>query len=179
MAHDPTVRSLQYWLAYVLPILRIPEFALGGCIAIAVRNGWILRVHLLPSLVALVLAYVASLFLPSLWSQRAVLVIPCVLIIASLASTNVAGKATAVRNGWLRLGEWSFAFYLFHYPIIECFSRIASEMAITNEFWRAGIVSLAALMISLFASFLLYQTIENPLVRLLGRYKYTPISIHS
>ena len=168
MAHDSTVHSVQYWMTYVLPVLRLPEFVLGSSAAIAVRNDWLPRITLGPAIVSLVAFYAASLFLPSLWSQRAVLVLPSLWVITALAQKNAHGQATHFSPTALRLGEWSFAFYLFHYPAIELVSRLLSTTIIPEARLRFWVVAIAAAGIATASSWLLYIAVERPLTRAFG-----------
>ncbi|HEX4126757.1 MAG TPA: hypothetical protein VHX67_04175, partial [Acidimicrobiales bacterium] len=59
--------------------------------------------------------YLFDGFAPRYATSVAVTVIPFALLIYAAASTDLDGKPSFLRHRWLiRLGEWSYCFYLFH-----------------------------------------------------------------
>ncbi|MHC2185756.1 peptidoglycan/LPS O-acetylase OafA/YrhL [Rathayibacter agropyri] len=164
MAHDASLRSVQYWVLYVVPVLRLPEFVLGICAAIAVRDGWFRPGSPALPAVALVLSYAVALFLPSLWSQKAVVVFPCVWLIAAWAARDAYGPRKS-DSGWLRrLGEWSFAFYLVHQPMLVLFARAPRS----SDAVESLLLLAAAALASVAAAAALHYGLERPLMRRWG-----------
>ncbi|PPG71204.1 acyltransferase [Rathayibacter rathayi] len=161
MAHDSSARSVQYWILYVLPIGRLPEFVLGICAAIAVRDGWFRPASRGLPAVVLVLAYVATLFLPTLWSQKAVVVLPCLWLIAALAAHDASEPRQHGSPLWRRLGEWSFAFYLIHQPVLVLLSGAARSSGPRESLLLLAVAALA----STAAAAALYYGLERPLMR--------------
>ncbi|PPF26944.1 acyltransferase [Rathayibacter tritici] len=161
MAHDSSVRSVQYWLLYVLPVGRLPEFVLGICAAIAVRDGWFRPASRALPAVVLVLAYIGALFLPALWSQKAVIVLPCLWLIAALAAHDARGPRGDGSPWWRRLGEWSFAFYLIHQPVLVLLSGAARSSGPGESLLLLAVAALT----SAASAAALYYGLERPLMR--------------
>ncbi|AZZ56252.1 acyltransferase family protein [Rathayibacter iranicus] len=163
MAHDTSLRSVQYWTLYVFPVLRLPEFVLGVCAAVAVRDGWFRPGSPALPAMALVLAYVVALFLPSLWSQKAVVVLPCAWLIAAWATRDAYGPRMTGSEWSRRLGEWSFAFYLVHQPMLVLFARASRSSAVVEL-----LLLFAAALASVVAAAALHYGLERPLMRRWG-----------
>lgn len=175
MPLDPNVTSVAYWIAYVAPIFRLPEFIIDGCLALAIRAGWFMRICVWVPFVILVLAYIACLFMPTLWTHRAVLVLPNAWLILALASKN-SKTASATAPRWLMtLGEVSFGFYLFHYPILEVVTRQAQNQQIISGGFEIPMAAVATLVVTLALSWVLYRFVEQPLVNAYGRRKLPAI----
>ena len=119
------------------PIYRIGEFVIGICLAMLMRGGW--RPNWNPHVVAvgLVVDYAVAaealrLAFKHGWSLNAsryvasFIFLPAVVIaVAAFASADLQGKRTLVSNGTtVTLGEWSYAMYLSHVPILYLVSRI-------------------------------------------------------
>ncbi|WP_338697126.1 acyltransferase [Streptomyces sp. Q6] len=111
-----------------LPVIRLPEFVLGLALALAVGRG--LRVPLRPGVLAAVFAAYTVVYVhrdPWLsdaaagqlaWSVRPLVALFSVLVIVAYVQRERDG-----RRGWLcgpvmvRLGAWSYAFYLLHQTV--------------------------------------------------------------
>ncbi|MCY0926330.1 hypothetical protein OTB20_08945 [Streptomyces sp. H27-H1] len=106
--------------------------------------------------------------MPYLYGQRAVMILPIVLLIAAAASADIKGGPSLFRNRTMVwLGEVSFAFYLLHY-ITMCSLR----WALGEEMYSLP-VTLALLagvgVVTLLMSWGLFAWVKNPLVRRFGR----------
>lgn len=113
-----------------LPILRLNEFVLGMLVAHAMRLGWRTRVPLIAVLVTLgglvMLARagakgrldpVLAGFVSDTTNEW--LLVIFTLMIVSTASAELRGsRSLFARRSMVRLGEWSFAFYLVHATLI-------------------------------------------------------------
>ncbi|MEK8143205.1 DUF418 domain-containing protein [Streptomyces sp. M10(2022)] len=89
------------------------------------------------------------------------------LLVAAAAAADVEGRRTYLTSPWMiRLGHWSFAWYLFHEIVIRALlgwlGRPVSQAG-TAKMW------LMALVISLTVAALAYHWVEHPLERLLRR----------
>ncbi|WP_372345097.1 acyltransferase family protein [Streptomyces sp. KL116D] len=111
-----------------LPVTRLPEFALGLTLALAVGRG--LRLPLRPGvLAALFAAYTVGYVHRDAWFAEAVAdqlawsVRPLVALFSVAVIVACAGREREGRRGWLcsavmvRLGAWSYAFYLLHQTV--------------------------------------------------------------
>ncbi|MEV7027952.1 acyltransferase [Kitasatospora sp. NPDC093558] len=164
MDNEPTTSATQYWFAYVLPFPRLLDFALGILVARAVMAGRWRNIGMVWSLVLLAVSFVAASFVPHIYGQRAVTVVPAVLLIAAGAIADNEGRPSAVRNRvMVWLGEVSFAFYLLHYVVLattrkllgtELYSGPATAALLAGEF-----------VVALLASWALYALVERPITR--------------
>ncbi|MDJ0382029.1 acyltransferase [Streptomyces sp. G-G2] len=159
----------QYWFSYVLPPVRMLDFALGILVALAVKHGRWRNIGMIWSSLLLVGAYWLSFHVPYLYGQRAVMILPIALLIAATAIADIEGRFTLFRSrAMIWLGEISFAFYLLHYTAISTLRKLlgAQEMYSTG----VGLAMLAGTaVVTVLASWVLYVTVETPLVRRFGR----------
>ena len=171
---DPAIRL---WALDYFPPTRTLQFVLGVVVGLAVKRGWRPPVGL-PVAVALVLAGHMALipwsqavpdgFWYSPYSASHLLSAPLfALLVASAATADLQGRRTGLGGPWMiRLGHWSFAWYLFHEIVIRALVGHLGRpdtQAATLKLW------LLALGISLVVAAMAYQWVEHPLERLLRR----------
>ncbi|HEX4704667.1 MAG TPA: acyltransferase [Pseudonocardiaceae bacterium] len=159
---------LQYFLAYILPPVRLLDFALGVLIARAVLTGRWRNIGMVPAGILLIGSYVLTQYVPYLYAQRAVCVVPFALLIASAATADVRGRRTWLRNRVMTwLGEVSFAFYLLHFIVITVVLKYTRSLLGVQYFSTpAGIaVLLGTLVIAVGLSSVLYVCFERPITR--------------
>lgn len=107
-------------------IVRIPEFCLGGCIAL-LREKIPHRTSLSNKIIALIyLAFLSLLLVPSLLFSELVNFHPIFYLILSLFLASFIILYSGVWNRkvnriFLLIGKMSYALYLVHYPLIEIF----------------------------------------------------------
>ncbi|MFE0511300.1 acyltransferase family protein [Streptomyces sp. NPDC058964] len=157
-----------YWFSYVLPPVRMVDFALGILVALAVRHGRWRNIGMIPSFLLLAGGYWLTYHVPYLYGQRAAMIIPIVLVIAAAATADVEGRFTPFRNrAMVWLGEISFAFYLLHYTVLSWLRKeLGTEMYST----AAGISMLVGAAVgTVVLSWVLYSVVEAPLVRRFSR----------
>lgn len=108
------------------PVARLSEFVLGMCAAHAIRVGW--RPRLSPVAVYILgAAFLSWLLLsPSLLpgglvgagiraSANEWMIILCLLLIIAVAARDLTGRRSLLRSlPLVKLGEWSYCFYLVH-----------------------------------------------------------------
>ncbi|MFF1409684.1 acyltransferase family protein [Streptomyces sp. NPDC058289] len=169
--HDSSVS--QYWFSYVLPPVRMADFALGILVALAVKHGRWRNIGMIWSSLLLAACYWLTFHVPYLYGQRAVLIVPIVLLIAAAASADIEGRPSLFRHrAMVWLGEISFAFYLLHY-ITMCSLR----WALGEEQMYSLPVTLGLLAgvgaATLLMSWGLFAWVETPLVRRFGRSRRT------
>lgn len=163
-----------------LPLLRLPEFVLGMAIAWAVRCGWRPRLPVWLGLGSLALAIGAVIAVPVLLAghpalpvimafSNEVVAVACALTVLSVAVRTMAGRSTIFASRvHVRLGEWSFAFYLIHATLVYIVLAIVGyqEPSWRNLGWFA-----ALLAASLIASAVLHHGVEKPIERAMRRWK--------
>lgn len=169
----------QQWLGWRLdywPVTRLVQFVAGVVAGVAVRRGARPPVGY-PAAVALVVAYHAGLLV---WQEAAAGMAPqwgphsgsqwwstglFVLLIAAAADRDRGGRATGVTSDWsIRLGHWSFAWYLVHEIVVRVWVHHRPEavgLAATAAAWTV------LLVLSLAAAGLLYAFVEHPAERFL------------
>ncbi|MFB7123730.1 acyltransferase family protein [Kitasatospora sp. NPDC056273] len=175
---DPTVRG---WLLDYLPPARTPQFVLGVVTGLAVRHGVLPRVRLLrpgllPAAAAVLLFHV--LLVPwhaavpdSSWygpySASQLLSAPLfAALLAAAARCDAAGAPPRLLAGRtaVRLGEWSYAWYLVHEIGVRCWLAVQGRPA-------PGAATLGVWLLlaggSLVAAGALYRWVERPCERLL------------
>ncbi|MFD5787647.1 acyltransferase family protein [Streptomyces sp. NPDC087866] len=165
--HESSVS--QYWFSYVLPPVRMADFALGILVALAVKHGRWRNIGMAWSALLLAASYAATAYVPYLYGQRAVMIVPIVLLIAATATADIEGRATWFRSrAMIWLGEVSFAFYLVHY-IVLCSLRWA--LGEDRMFSTPATVAMmaGAAVTSLLMSWALYAWVEKPFVRKYSR----------
>lgn len=163
------------WLAALpLPILRVPEFVLGMCLAWAMRHGWRPRIPVFGSYVLLAGLAVVVFLLPRFERAAPVagLVSPfalqfaaigCGLLIVASVVRELAGNA-----GWsgtraiVTLGEWSYAFYLIHSTLIYA---ALGAFGFQGGGLRAAGWFVAMLVASVVAAGVLHLVVERPMER--------------
>ncbi|MGW8765243.1 acyltransferase family protein [Streptomyces sp. NPDC055815] len=159
---------VHYWFAYIMPLPRILDFALGILVARAVMlNRW-RNIGMIWSAVLLAAGYVASYYVPYLYAQRATCLIPAVMLIAAAAVADRDGRFTLFRSrAMVWLGNVSFAFYLLHFIVLAWFRKLlGTEMYGT----ATGIAIIAGeAVVTLLASWALYALVEKPLTRRFSR----------
>lgn len=163
-----------------LPLLRLPEFVLGMAIAWAVRCGWRPRVPVWVGIGALALAIGGVIALPVLLAGRPILAVimpfsnevvavMCAVTILSVATRAMAGSATVFGSRLqVRLGEWSFAFYLVHATLIY---TVLTFVGYQEPSWRNLVWFGSLLLASLALAALLHHGVEKPLERRMRAWK--------
>lgn len=169
------------WLASVpLPVQRLPEFILGMALAWAMRSGWRPRIHPLIGIAALggvvLLVLVSSRYfgevrilhhIPSFTNEM--FTVACGLAIVALASHTLRGGRSFFASRWqVRLGEWSFAFYLVHATFIYLFVTIFGfqDPSWANLGWFCILLG-----IDLVAAWALHALVEKPTEKRMRRWK--------
>ncbi|WP_330172859.1 acyltransferase [Streptomyces sp. NBC_01498] len=169
--------ATRVWLLDYFPPTRMLQFVVGVAAGLAVKRGWRPPVAL-PAAIGLVALWHLALIpwhaaVPdSLWyspySASQLLSAPIfALLVCAAAQADLAGGRTGLGGTWsVRLGHWSFAWYLVHEIVIRAllarFGR-TETLATTAGFW------LLAIVISLALAGMAYQWVEHPLERLLRR----------
>jgi peptidoglycan/LPS O-acetylase OafA/YrhL len=151
---------VQRWLLYDFPLYRLGEFVAGMALAVAMRQGWRPQLQLRAALCSSIAVYVAcSYFLVGEvrpFVADAVMAPMFGLVISAAAASDLDGGGSRLGGRWLvSFGQWSFALYLIHWPVL-------SVMARAGDAWWAP---LAAVGVSLALAGLLFGWFERPVER--------------
>ncbi|MFF1544290.1 acyltransferase family protein [Streptomyces sp. NPDC058291] len=161
------------WALDYLPLTRSLQFVLGVVTGLALKRGWRPPVSL-PVSVGLVVAWHLALIpwsnaVPdSVWyspySASQLLSAPLfAALIAAAARADLDGRRTALGGAWaIRLGHWSFAWYLLHEIVLRMAVFEWGKPATGGEtlvFW-AGV-----LIVSQAFAALAYHCVERPAER--------------
>lgn len=172
-------------LGYYAPIARLHEFLLGMVTAAAVRRGW-RGISVRASITLLAIAFAGLWFFRDASWRIALpydaltqVTLPLfALLIAAYAVRDLDGGPSWLRSRpMIRLGEWSFAFYLFHFLVlIPVAAALYPSMSVVDFFFEPVAPSahhivwvLVVLAGSLALSAVLYRFYETPLERRLRR----------
>ena len=165
------------------PVGRLWEFGLGVLVGCAVRAGWRppvglwTAVGLLAGGMALLVVWQqhpgwSLAFVPPTSAKNQVTAPLYALVIAAAASRDVRGAPSFLRHPVLvRLGHWSYAFYLTHVIVIYG-ARLAFGQQVRgydNLVWLP-----AVLLVAIAVAGLCYHVVEHPVERLL-RSKMKPL----
>jgi peptidoglycan/LPS O-acetylase OafA/YrhL len=161
------------------PIARLHEFLLGVVVAVAIRRGWRSPVSVRAA-AALLLAglLVLWLFRDASWRSEVpydalnqVTAPLFALIIAAVATRDRQGGRSWLRSGlMIRLGRYSYAFYLFHFIVVlSVASAVFPDRTVVDFFldpvqpsWGHAGWALLALVVSVAISGLFYRWYEHP-----------------
>ena len=164
--------GLVFWPGSIIamipgPVYRLPEFVIGMSLAWAIRSGWRPRLHPVigvGSLAVAVLIVVVSIrvpalaFVPSFNNELFTFAVG--LAIVSLTVARLNGKTSFFESKLqVKLGEWSFAFYLVHATVIYAFLRIFGPQPPSwkNLGWMAVVF-----MIDVCLAWALHAFVERP-----------------
>ncbi|MFF7654690.1 acyltransferase family protein [Streptomyces sp. NPDC007983] len=162
----------ELWFAHWLPPVRMLEFVLGIVMALILRAGVWRGPGVGISALLLAAAFGLSQVVPPMFTIAACSILPVALLITALADADVRGRRTGLRSALLvKLGEWSFAFYLVHFMVIRYGQRLMGGELGYQRLWgtaEAIVLSLAMLAVSIVLAGLLHTVVERPCMRLLG-----------
>jgi peptidoglycan/LPS O-acetylase OafA/YrhL len=161
---EATVSVSQYWFGYILPPVRVLDFALGILVARAVMTGRWRNIGMTASVILLAGGYWLAESTPYLYGQSAIFVVPAALLIAAAAIADNEGRFTLFRNRFMTwLGEISFAFYLVHF-IVLAYGRSVLGTQLYSTAETIGLL-LAELVVAVLVAWALYALVERPITR--------------
>jgi peptidoglycan/LPS O-acetylase OafA/YrhL len=171
----------EQWFAHLpIPLVRVTEFIIGMALAWAIRSGWRVRVQpavaigLLGAVVvgiALGGRYLAGIpvleRVPAFGNE--LFTVACALTIVAVAQRSLDGKRSVFDSRLqVRLGEWSFAFYLVHATFIYIALRI---FGFQEPSWRNLLWFGLLLAVDLTAAWALHAFVERPMERRMRGWK--------
>ncbi|OII67128.1 acyltransferase [Streptomyces sp. CC77] len=167
--------STRVWALDYLPLSRMLQFVLGVAAGLAVARGWRPPVGLWPA-VALTAGWHLALIPWSWYASDAdwygpyhasqLLSTPVfALLVAAAARADLDGRRTGLGGRWaVRLGHWSFAWYLIHEIVIRSWLGTYGR---PQGLVDTALVWLLVIVVSQALSGLAYHGVEHPLERLL------------
>lgn len=172
-----------YWIIGVLPVQRLAEFVLGMGLAQLMRTGWRMPVGLRAALALAAVAYLAVDVAPVSFSYVAVTVIPLLVLIGAAAQSDLDGAPSLLRHPvMIRLGEWSYSFYLVHLVVLRLVLELSRRagLPVTDDVGVAAVVVVGCLPLSIAVAAALHHAVERPLERRLrGRQPGQPQQVRS
>ncbi|MGY1834634.1 acyltransferase family protein [Blastococcus sp. SYSU DS0510] len=160
LTHGETVAD---WAIFIFPVQRLWEFCLGILIALWIKEGRrIRRIGLGGSLALVAVAYVVAAYAPAYLIWVAIPFIPFALTIATAAQADLDGRPSIFRHPVLvKLGEWSFAFYLTHQLVIRAVDYVLMPTTLAVALGA----TVLALVVSIASAYVLFTVVEKPLER--------------
>ena len=154
----------RHWAVYVLPVTRLPEFVIGILLALEVREGRRLRLPLSAAGALAVGAWLLCQVAPPAFQVASLTLVPFSVLIVVAAGADVEGRPSVARHPVLvRLGDWSFAFYLVHLLVLDVADRVVGLGGRSGLFAAAAVPALLLAAVALSA--VLFSTVERPLER--------------
>ena len=158
--HPSGPDTWQAWAIYILPLARLPEFVAGVGIGLLLVRGERCRISLTTAGLLAVATYLGAGFLPFWANSGTVLCLCWALLIFAAGSVDAKGSPSVLhRRTLLKLGEWSFAFYLLHQLVIKVFWLDTTSHSATYTFCRSVLI----LAVSVAAAATLFTFVERPL----------------
>ncbi|MEV7399578.1 acyltransferase [Streptomyces sp. NPDC091267] len=156
----------QNWFLIAFPPVRALDFVLGILMARIVLTGRRLPLRL-PGAVLLTLAGFAAqiALVPTLYGLTMTTALPLALLVAAGANADVSGAGSPLRGRTMvRLGEISFALYMFHYLVIDFAHR---QLGATRSWDVPAALGLALLLLAAASAvaWLSYTFVEQPVMR--------------
>ncbi|MGW3493771.1 acyltransferase family protein [Streptomyces sp. NPDC001020] len=150
------------WRLYSFPLARFPEFVLGVAIGRLVRIGQWRGPGSEAAMGLTLIGYFLAHQVPGGGSYAAFTVIGLACLIPAAALNDLRGAPSLWRQPWLvRLGEWSFAFYMIHLLVMRAVEQMLGERP-ELETAHALALATAVCTVSLGLSWALYRWIEQP-----------------
>lgn len=160
----PMVWSHAEWVTTLRPLKALPVFLIGMMLAQGIRRGLLWTMPHAAIAVAVVGLLALRVWAPGLnahlWAWQVVLLPLIVVLIVSLASRQVQGRGVSTPRWLIVLGEWSFALYLVHVPLIVAVRVAGHDGPVTFLLVMLGAVALAGLA---------HMTVERPAEQWLRR----------
>lgn len=162
------------WTLYSFPLARFPEFVLGAAVGRLVRIGAWRGPGSEAAMGLTLIGYFLAHQLPGGGGYAAFTVVGLACLVPAAALNDLHGARSLWRCPWLvRLGEWSFAFYMIHILVM----RAAEQLLGSRPRLEAGpalALAAAVLAVSLGLSWALYRWVEQPGRRWILRGPRTP-----
>ena len=146
-----------FWFIYINPAVRILEFGIGVGLALLVQRKNLPRMPFMPAVVLVVAGYVAAGWVPVYGMWVATTLVPFSLLIVAAAQADLAGTTSRLlaSSTMIRLGQWSFAFYLVHQLVLRANDYLSPPV-------DRGIQILTCYLIATALAFVAFHFVEAP-----------------
>jgi peptidoglycan/LPS O-acetylase OafA/YrhL len=162
--HPSADTGWRYWVLYLLPPVRLVEFVAGVCLGLVMRRGWRSPVPLRWVLAGTACVYVAAGWAPMALLPAALMFLPYLATIATAATADVTGARSPLRRPTLvRLGDWSFAFYLVQQTVM--FVVVSGATHLPGVFAARVSLTVVAFVTCVAGAGVLHVLVERPLER--------------
>ena len=162
------ISSLQFWLGYNFPPMRLFEFVLGMVVARIVAAGRWPPVRPSIAVGLLAMAYVVDLRAPFLFSLTVVLIVPLLLLVGSFAAADLSGRTGIMATpafGWL--GDISFGFYMAQYVLVYSVRTKVMDARLYST-PVAILILIGFFLATVLAGWALHSLVERPAMRRFG-----------
>ncbi|MDX2565318.1 acyltransferase [Streptomyces sp. TX20-6-3] len=150
------------WTLHSFPLARFPEFLLGAAIGRLVKIGAWRGPGSEAAMGLTLIGYFLAHQLPGGGSYAAYTVIGLACLIPAAALNDLHGARSLWRRRWLvRLGEWSFAFYMIHILVMRAAEHLLGKHP-ELQTGPALALATAVFAVSLALSWGLYRWVEQP-----------------
>jgi mycarose O-acyltransferase len=158
-----------FWFVYFFPPARLLEFVLGILFARLVLAGRRIPVRLGGAIALSIAAYAVTHLFPMSYQWVAATAVPIGLVIAAAAVGEVNGERSwLARPAAVWLGNISFAFYLWHWIVLDYGHRLLGVGPASSTPATLGAFALL-LTVTLVLSWLLFTFVEDPILRAWAR----------
>lgn len=163
----------EHWTLYINPLFRIFDFLLGIALYNLCRRwesrhtlqGHYTRLEWL-ALFLIITAYCSAFFIPVSFRRSVWYWLPMGLLIATFYFHQGALSRLLSHPVCIKLGEISFAFYLFHYLVIQIVKIALRHLQLEASLPIEFVIDLIACVIT---AYIAHQYIEQPLNRLIRK----------
>jgi peptidoglycan/LPS O-acetylase OafA/YrhL len=164
------------WAVYDLPLYRLPEFVLGIILACLVQRGIRIPVRRSIAVGFLILSFIAIDIANGLHlfganpAPLALMFLPAVCAALMVyGGSDATGQDSIMRKRFMvRLGEWSFAMYLIHWPLLMIVRREQGRHSVGIGLAYEVMFVTAVIVLSALA----YVAYERPIERWLRRLRH-------
>jgi peptidoglycan/LPS O-acetylase OafA/YrhL len=152
-----------FWLIYINPLIRLVEFTIGICLCSFLREGSGPKISPMAAGVLAVAAYLGAGWVPIYMMWVATTVVPFALLIWACAQADLEDRTPRFLRSpiLVRLGQWSFAFYLVHQLVVEVVAKTFNDLSFPIA-GQAGLL-MGTYAAATAAAYLLFTYIEYPL----------------
>ena len=158
-----------YWLSYYFPLTRLIEFYLGVFGAKLVAEGMFRNTNLKWPLLALLVSYIATWFVPLSFKMSVIMSLPMALVVCTLAVRDIKGISGEIASPRaVLLGNISFAFYMVQFPVMVAVQRYI----VAGQSWGIigwALVAILSFFISVILAWILFTFVDDPLMKATAR----------
>ena len=157
----------EHWVLYINPLFRIFDFSLGIAIYNICHKIESAHFHIdynhtqveILALCLIIITYCLAFFIPESFRRSVWYWIPMGILIATFYFQKGAISRFLSHPIFVKLGEISFAFYLFHYMIIRAVRILLCHLHLALPLWQEFCITL---ILSITTAYIAHRYIEQP-----------------